>query len=186
LVKKTKGILGVSTQIKHSTQQNNHSDKTLLASIVSMLKNCTAITHLYKFRAHTNITGNEKADKLANEGRKIVLESDIPYQPYESAHSTPYWWCRDDDHPYKDPIRHLKSYLEKLEKEKNEKLTKTFDSINKWVNNPLIDNKISNDFWTNPIVTDSQITQLHVLNLEMVNTWEMLENIYFGTNSFPT
>jgi hypothetical protein len=63
-----------------------------------------------------------------------------------SAHSTPYWSCREENHPYKGPIRHLKSYLEKLEKEENEKLAKTFDNINKWINNPLIDNKISNNF----------------------------------------
>jgi hypothetical protein len=111
-----------------------------------MLKNRTTTTHLYKVRAYTNITGNEAADKLAKEGSKIVLVSDIPFQPHERAHSTPFWWCRDNDHPYRGPIRHLKSYLEKLEKEENEKLARTFDNINKWINNPLIDNKISNNF----------------------------------------
>jgi hypothetical protein len=150
----------INIQIKHPTQQNNHPDKTILTSIVNMLKNRTTTTHLHKVRAHTNILGNEEANKLAKEGSKIILVSDIPYQPYESAHSTPYWWCRDDDHPYRGPIRHLKSYLEKLEKEENEKTAKSFDNINKWINNPLIDNKISNDFWTNPTVTGSQITQL--------------------------
>jgi hypothetical protein len=55
-----------------------------------MLKNCTATTHLYKVRAHTNILGYEEVDKLAKEGSKIILVSDIPDQPYESAHSTPY------------------------------------------------------------------------------------------------
>jgi hypothetical protein len=125
-----------------------------------MLKNCTTTTHLYKVRAHTNITGNEAADKLAKEGSKIVLVSDIPFHPHESVYSTPLWWYRDNDHPYRGPIRHLMAYLEKLEKEENEKLARTFDNINKWINNPLIDNKISNNFWTNPTITDSQITQL--------------------------
>jgi hypothetical protein len=60
-----------------------------LASIVNMLKNRTATTYLYKARAHTNIIGNEEADKLAKERSEIVLVSDIPFQPYESAHSTP-------------------------------------------------------------------------------------------------
>jgi hypothetical protein len=132
----------------------------MLASTVNMLKNRTTITQLHKVRAHTNIIGNEEANKLAKEGSKIVFVSDIPYQPYESAHSTPYWWCRDDDHPFKGPIRHLKSYLKKLEKEENEELAKTFDNINKWINNPLIDNKISNNLWTNPTITDAQIIQL--------------------------
>jgi hypothetical protein len=84
----------------------------------------------------------------------------MPTQAYENAHSTPYWWCREDDHPYKGPIRHLKPYLETVEKQKNEDLAKTFDNINKWVNNPHIDQKISNNFWTNPNITDAQITQL--------------------------
>jgi hypothetical protein len=150
----------INTQIKHPTQQNNHPDKTILASIINMLKNRTATTHLHKVRAHTNIIGNKEADKLSKEGSKIVLVSDIPLHPHESAHSTPYWWCRKDDHPYKGPIRHLKSYLEKLEKEENEKLAKSFYNINKWINNPLIDNKISKNLWTNPAVTDLQITQL--------------------------
>jgi hypothetical protein len=125
-----------------------------------MLKNRTATIHLYKVRAHTNIIGNEEVDKFAKERSKIELVSDISFQPHESAHSTPYWWCRDDDHPYRGPIRHLKSYLEKLEKEENENLAKIFDNINKWINNPLIDNKISNNFSTNPTITDTQITQL--------------------------
>jgi hypothetical protein len=43
-----------------------------------MLKNRIASTHLYKVRAHTNIIGNEEADKLTKEGRKIELVSDIP------------------------------------------------------------------------------------------------------------
>ena len=136
----------INTHIKHPKQQINHSDKTMLASIVNMLKNHTAVIHLHKIRVHTNIISNEEADKLAKEGSKIILVSDIPYQPYESAHSTPYWWCRDDDHPFKGPIRHLKSCSKKLEKEENEELAKTFDNINKWINNPFIDNKISNNF----------------------------------------
>jgi hypothetical protein len=58
----------INTQIKHPMQQNNHSDKTILTSIVNMLKNRTATTYLYKVRAHTNNIRNEEADKLAKEG----------------------------------------------------------------------------------------------------------------------
>jgi hypothetical protein len=57
----------------------------------------------------------------------------MPTQAHENAHSTPYWWCREDDHPYKGPIRHLKPYLETIEKNNNDDLAKTFDNINKWV-----------------------------------------------------
>jgi hypothetical protein len=125
-----------------------------------MLKNRIAPTTFYKVRAHTNIIGNEEADKLAKEGRKIDPKKDIPIKEHEHAHFTPYWWYREDDHPYKGPIRHLKSYLEQVEKENNDELAKKFDNINKWVNNPHIDNKISNNFWTNPNITDVQITEL--------------------------
>jgi hypothetical protein len=150
----------INTQIKHPTKQNNHLDKTILALIVKMLKNRATPTTLHKVRAHTNVISNEEADKLAKEDSKIDLENDIPTQPHENAHSTPYWWCRDDDHLYKGPIRHLKSCLEKIEKKNNEELTKTFDNINNWINDPHIDKKIFNNFWTNPTITDAQITQL--------------------------
>jgi ribonuclease HI len=150
----------INTQIKHPTLQNSHPDKTMLALIAKMLKDRIAPTTLHKVRAHTNIKGNEEANKLAKEGSKIDLENDMPIQPHENAHSTPFWWCRDDDHPYKGPIRHLKTYLKKVEKESNEELAKTFNNINKWVNDPHIDKKISNNFWTNPTITDAQITQL--------------------------
>ena len=111
-----------------------------------MLKNCTANTYLHKVRAYTNIIGNKEADKFTKESSKIELANDIPTQPYKDAHSMPYWWCRDDDHSYKGPIQHLKPYLEKIENGKNKILARTFDKINKWINNPLIGNKISNNF----------------------------------------
>jgi hypothetical protein len=75
-----------------------------------------ATTTLHKVRAHTNIICNKEADKLAKEGSKIDPENDMPTQEHENAHSTPYWWCREDDHPYKGPIRHLKPYLVTVEK----------------------------------------------------------------------
>jgi hypothetical protein len=55
-----------------------------------MLKNRTATTTINKVRAHTNILGNEEANKLAKEGSKIELANEIPTQPHENAHSTPY------------------------------------------------------------------------------------------------
>ena len=133
----------INTQIKHPTQQSTHLDKTILTLIVKMLKNCTAPTTLHKVRAHTNIIRNKEVDKLAKEGSKIHPENNMPTQEHEHAHSTPYWWCREDNHPYKGLIRHLKSYLEQVEKENNDNLAKTFDNINKWINNPHINKKIS-------------------------------------------
>jgi ribonuclease HI len=76
----------INTQIKHPTQQNNHSDKTILALIVKLLKNYIAPIALHKVRAHTNIKGNEEADKLAKEGSKIDPKNDMPTKAHENAH----------------------------------------------------------------------------------------------------
>ena len=121
----------INTQIKHPILQNNHPNKTILALIAKMLKDCIAPTTLHKVRAHTNVKSNVEVDKLAKEGSKIDLENNMPIQPHKNTHCTPLWWCRDDDHLYKGPIRHLKTYLEKVEKECNKELAKTFNNISK-------------------------------------------------------
>ena len=50
----------------------------------------TQPTILYKVQAHANIEGNEKADKLAKEGRD--KEHTDAINPYKFAHSTPYYY----------------------------------------------------------------------------------------------
>ena len=59
----------------------------------------------------------------------------------------------------------------------------TFDNINKWVNNPLIDDKISNNFWTNPSVIDSQIIQL--LKFRYGKYMEKARKHLFWNDFFP-
>jgi ribonuclease HI len=80
----------INTQIKHPTQQNNHPDKLLLADIIKMLQERTLPLTIHIVRAHTNVTGNEEADKLAKEGNKKTLEDDLPLESHEFAHSSPY------------------------------------------------------------------------------------------------
>ena len=58
----------LNTQIKHPTHHNNHADKTILTTMVEMLKNRTQPTTIYKVKVHTNIDGNEQADQLTKEG----------------------------------------------------------------------------------------------------------------------
>jgi ribonuclease HI len=77
----------LNTQIKHPTLHNSHPDQTTLASMVKILQKRTQPITLYKVRAHVNIDGNEKADKLAKEG--LELEHIIAAHPYEHAHATP-------------------------------------------------------------------------------------------------
>jgi ribonuclease HI len=52
----------LNTEIKHPTHHNNHADKTILTSMVKMLKSRTQPTTIYNVKAYTNIDGNEQAD----------------------------------------------------------------------------------------------------------------------------
>jgi ribonuclease HI len=90
----------INTQIKYPIQQNNHLDKLLLADVVKMLQEHTFPLTIHKVQAHTNVTGNEEADKLAKEGNGKTLEDEFPSEPHEFAYSSPYWLCLNDGHPY--------------------------------------------------------------------------------------
>jgi ribonuclease HI len=79
----------INTQIKHPTTHNNHPDKQILESIVLMLQSRTQITTMHKVKAHTNISGNEHADKLAKMGCELEHRDAIAL--YEHAHPTPYY-----------------------------------------------------------------------------------------------
>ena len=58
-----------------------------------MLSKRTQTTIITKVKAHTNIEGNEHADKLANSGTKLPHRTSL--HPYEKAHSTPYYLHKD-------------------------------------------------------------------------------------------
>ena len=61
---------------------------------------------------------------------------------------------------YKGPIRHLQPYIIKIDRKYNfEPLAASFPNIGKWTAN-IIDNDLSNNFWTNLNITPSQITCL--------------------------
>ena len=108
------GLYVIKTQIKHLTLHNNHPDKTILQEIIELLQQSTQPTTLYKVQAHANIEGNEKVGKLAKEGRK--KEHTDAINPYEFAHSTPYyhqkdWWHSMDKTPDKGSIRFLENHI---------------------------------------------------------------------------
>jgi ribonuclease HI len=112
----------LNTQIKHPTLHNSHLDQTTLASMVKILQKRTQPITLYKVRAHVNIDGNEKADKLAKEG--LELEHIIATHPYEHAHATPYYYQKDiwasmEDVPDKGPVRFLEKQIKKYDREMN-------------------------------------------------------------------
>ena len=156
------GLYVIKTKIKHLTLHNNHLDKTMLQEIVRLLQQRTQPTTLYKVRAYANIEGNEKVDELAKEGRKKGHINAI--NPHEFAHSTPYyyqkdWWHSMDETPDKGPIRFLEKHVIKHDKKYNLEIIATdFPNIDKWIANEDIDNELSNEYWTNKHITDSQKT----------------------------
>ena len=157
-------IYVLNTQLKHPTQHHNHADKSILSSMIEMLKNRTQPTTIYKVKAHTNIAGNERADQLAKIGAKKTYR--FANKIYEFAHTTSFYYQKDKwpgplKRPDKGPVRCLQTYITKHDRETNLKtMAEKFPNISKWTMNPDIDNDISNNFWSNPVITDAHKTSL--------------------------
>ena len=86
--------------------------------------------------------------------------------PHEHAHPTPYylqkdWWHSMQETPDKGPIRHLGKHVLKHDKKHNlEIIANQIHQLHKWLENKDIDKTLSNNFWTNPSITDKQKTCL--------------------------
>jgi hypothetical protein len=125
-----------------------------------MLQSRTQTTTLHKFQAHTNISGNEQANKLAK--MRCELDHRDAIATYEHAHPTPYylqkdWWHSMQETPNKGPIRHRGKYILKYDKKHNIAIIVTqTHQLHKWLDNKDIDRALSNDFWDNPIITNKQ------------------------------
>ena len=179
----------LNTQIKHPTLHNSHPDQTTLNFMVKILQNRTQPITLYKVRAHVNIDGNEKADKLAKEG--LELEHIIATHPYEHAHATPYYYQKDvwasmEDVPDKGPVRFLEKQIKKYDRETNIAIMATqTPNTCKWTENVDIDKELSNEFWTNPSITDK-----HKSCLIKFRTGTYMGNarkqLVFGHQRFPS
>ena len=179
----------LKNHIKHPTTHNSHPDKVTLASMVQMLLGRTQITTIHKVRAHANIDGNEQADKLAKRGRK--LEHEDAEHPYEHAHPAPYyfqkdWWHSMDQTPDKGPICFLEKHIIKHDKKHNLNILATnFPNIDKWIANEEIDDKLSNEFWKNPIITDAQKTCLLKFRTGQY-MGHARKQLFFGIEAYPS
>jgi ribonuclease HI len=112
----------LNTQIKHPTHYNNHADKTILTSMVEMLKSRTQPTTIYKVKTYKNIDGNEQANQLAKQGAKKRYK--FAAKSYEFAHTTPYYFQKDtwpgpNKRLDKGPLRCLETYITKHDRVNN-------------------------------------------------------------------
>jgi hypothetical protein len=153
-----------------------------------MLLSRTQPTSINKIKAHANISGNKKTDKLAKNGTN--KEYKFASKPHEFAHTTPFYYQKDNwpgpaHRPDKGPVRCLDTYITKEDRKNNlEIMAQRFPNINKWTTNPTIDNDLSNEFWTNPAITDSQKTAILKFR-----TGQYMGNarkqLFFGIARFP-
>jgi hypothetical protein len=154
-----------------------------------MLQSRTQPTTLHKVKAHTNISGNEQADRLAKLG--CELDHSDAITPYEHAHPTPYylqkgWWHSMQDTPDKGPIRHIGNYIIKQDKKYNLALIATqTHQLHKWIDNKDIDNTLSNDFWHDPIITDKQKACLIKFRTGQY-MGHARKQLFFGRTAFPS
>jgi ribonuclease HI len=143
----------------HPSALRNHPDKKLLQAIIQEAKLQKSHTTLQKVRAHIEIKGNEKVDILAKDGtdQPEITNAEEIYD----AHNTPFWLFHSTEiNPLRQPIRHLKAFLKEQNKNTSTIISNTATkNLLEWTNNPHIDHKLSNGFWTHPTTTDAQISQ---------------------------
>ena len=178
----------LNTQIKYPTLHNSHPDQVTLASMVQLLQTRSQPITLYKIRAHINIDGNERADTLAKEGLDLPHENAI--YPFEHAHATPYYYQKDKwpsmiDTLDKGPVRFLEKQITKYDKTNLEIMATQTPNIHKWTSNADIDKELSNEFWTNPNITDKQKSCLIKFR---TGTYmgQARKQLFFGRQRYPT
>ena len=91
-----------------------------------------------------------------------------------------------DETPDKSPIRFLEKYIIKHDRKYNLEIIATnFPNIYKWIINEDIDNEVSNEYWTNKQITNSQ--KICLLKLRhgqyMGNARKQL---FFGREAYPS
>jgi hypothetical protein len=148
----------INNHIQHPTSQHHHPDKLLIAAIVRKLYWTPHKIHIQKVKAHSCITGNELADELANEGTTKEKPEITPH--IHIARPTPYWLASCPTTTHDGAIRNLRTFITK---EHNNRETSAainkFPYIDKWLSNTQINQKLSNHFWYNDTIPDTQITQ---------------------------
>ena len=135
----------INNHIQHPTSQHHHPDKLVIAAIIHQIYWTPHLIHIHKVRAHTCITGNEKANTLANEGTLKEIPSATPHM--HLAHATPYWLANCPTATHDGAIRNIHKFILKAH-DNREAITahNIFPYIEKWLNTKQINQKLSNHF----------------------------------------
>jgi hypothetical protein len=88
--------------------------------------------------------------------------------------------------PDKGPIRHLSKHILKHDNEHNLTIiANQTHQLSKWLENDDIDKILSNDFWTNPAVTDKQ--KICLIKFRMGQYMgHARKQLFFGIEAFPS
>ena len=88
--------------------------------------------------------------------------------------------------PDKGPIRHLRQYILKYDKQRNLTIMASqTHQLHKWLANVDIDKTSSNDFWNNPVITDKQKTYLVKFRTGQY-MGQAHKQLFFGWTAYPS
>ena len=97
-------------------------------------------------------------DTLANEGTLKEKPDNTPH--IHIVHPTPYWLANSPTSTHDGAIRNLHTFITKEHKSRITALAKQkFLYVDKWLSNEQINQKLSNHFWKNNNIPDTQVTQ---------------------------
>ena len=101
--------------------------------------------HIHKVRAHTDISGNEMADTLANMGALQDKPDTTPR--IHIARTTPYWLASCPTGTHDGAIRNLHTFITKEHKNREcASANQKYPHINKWISNKQINQNLFNHF----------------------------------------
>lgn len=106
--------------ITYKIWTHNRPDRAILESMVQMLQFHTQLTRLYKVKVHANIDGNKQAHNLVKKGLRTRLHtchSNVLAHAPDTYSFHKYWWHSMHKTQGIGPIRHLKKYILKHDKE---------------------------------------------------------------------
>jgi hypothetical protein len=157
-MKLSQGVYLINNHIQYPTSQHHHPDKLLIAAIVRKIYWTPHKIHIHKVRAHLGITGNGLADELANEGTTKEKLERTPH--IHIARPTPYWLANYPTTTHDGDIRNLRTFITKEHGNLETSIAKSkFSYVDKRLSNTQINQKLSNHFWHNDKITETQITQ---------------------------